>query len=167
MPDHGQSKASNAKPSERIEKKASKQSEGEGAVLAAIAGMPRPDRAIGERLHAVIKASAPTLSPKLWYTMPAYAKEGKVICFFRESHTRPATGRAPSVGAMRYVTFGFNETAKLDEGAMWPIAFAVTEVTAAEEAKIGALFAERPVDDQTKNQTRAAGRGRTSEHPPG
>ena len=139
MPDHGQSKASNAKPSERIEKKASKQSEGEGAVLSAIAAMPRPDRDVAERLHAIIKESAPALSPKLWYTMPAYAKEGKVICFFRESHTRPATGRAPSVGAMRYVTFGFNEWANLDEGAMWPIAFAVTNVTAVEEARIGAV----------------------------
>jgi hypothetical protein len=68
--------------------------------------------------------------------MPAYAKDGKVICFFRESHTRPATGRAPSVGAMRYVTFGFNEWANLDEGGMWPIAFALKELTAAEEARI-------------------------------
>jgi uncharacterized protein YdhG (YjbR/CyaY superfamily) len=123
-----------------VDKKAAKKADGEAAVLAAIAAMPEPDRAIGERLHAVIKASAPDLSPKLWYTMPAYAKDGKVICFFRESHIRrPATGRAPSVGAMRYVTFGFNETANLDEGAMWPIAFAVTELTAAAEAKIAAL----------------------------
>ncbi len=123
-----------------VDKKAAKKADGEAAVLAAIAAMPEPDRAIGERLHAIIKASAPALSPKLWYTMPAYAKDGKVICFFRESHTRrPATGRAPSVGAMRYVTFGFNETANLDEGAMWPIAFAVTELTAAAEARIGAL----------------------------
>jgi len=102
--------------------------------------MPTTDRAIAERLHAIIKASAPGLSPKLWYTMPAYAKNGKVICFFRESHTpRPATGRAPSVGAMRYLTFGFNEGANLDEGAIWPIAFAVTKLTAEAEAKIGAL----------------------------
>jgi hypothetical protein len=114
--------------------------DGEAAVLAAIAAMPEPDRAIGKRLHAIIKASAPALLPKLWYTMPAYAKDGKVICFFRESHTRrPATGRAPSVGAMRYVTFGFNEAANLDEGAMWPIAFALKELTAAEEARIAAL----------------------------
>jgi uncharacterized protein YdhG (YjbR/CyaY superfamily) len=113
--------------------------DGESAVLAAIAAMPEPDRSIGERLHGVIKASAPTLSPKLWYTMPAYAKDGKVICFFRESHTRPATGRAPSVGAMRYVTFGFNEWANLDEGGFWPIAFAVKKLTPAVEAKIGAL----------------------------
>ncbi len=115
-------------------------SDGERAVLAKIAAMPKPDRDIGERLHEIIKASAPVLSPKLWYTMPAYAKEGKVICFFRESHTRrPATGRAPSVGAMRYVTFGFNEWANLDEGAMWPIAFAVTGLTSASEARISAL----------------------------
>jgi len=112
----------------------------EKSVLAVIAAMPKPDRVIAERLHAIIKASAPDLSPKLWYTMPAYAKNGKVICFFRESHTpRPATGRALSVGAMRYLTFGFNEGANLDEGAIWPIAFAVTKLTAKAEAKIGAL----------------------------
>ena len=114
--------------------------DGEAAVLARIDAMPEPDRSIGFRLHAIIKASAPGLSPKLWYTMPAYAKDGKVICFFRESHMpRPATGRAPSLGLMGYVTFGFNETAKLDEGAIWPIAFAVKELTAAAEAKIAAL----------------------------
>jgi uncharacterized protein YdhG (YjbR/CyaY superfamily) len=113
--------------------------DGERTVLARIAEMPIPDREIGEWLHAIIKASAPALSPKLWYTMPAYAKEGKVICFFRESHTLPATGRAPSVGAMRYVTFGFNEWANLDEGAMWPIAFAVTELNSEVEERISAL----------------------------
>ncbi len=116
--------------------------EGERDVLRAIAAMPEQDRVLGERLHEVIKAASPVLSPKLWYTMPAYAKNGKVICFFRESHTRPATGRAPSVGARRYFTFGFNETANLDEGAMWPIAFALTEVTPAEEARISALVKE-------------------------
>ncbi len=114
--------------------------EGESAVLAAIAAMPGPDHALGERLHAVIKASVPALSPKLWYGMPAYARDGKVICFFRQSHSsRPATGRAPSVGARRYFTFGFNEAANLDEGAMWPIAFAVTELTSAVEKRISAL----------------------------
>ncbi len=114
--------------------------DGERAVLARIAAMPKPDRDIGERLHEIIKASAPVLSPKLWYTMPAYAKDGKVICFFRESHTRrPATGRAPSVGAMRYVTFGFNEWANLDEDFMWPIAFAVTKLTSEVEERISAL----------------------------
>ena len=116
--------------------KSADKAEGERAVLMAIAAMPEQDRVLGMRLHAVIKAASPALSPKLWYTMPAYAKDGKVICFFRESHTRPATGRAPSVGARRYFTFGFNETANLDEGAMWPIAFALTEVTPAEEARI-------------------------------
>jgi uncharacterized protein YdhG (YjbR/CyaY superfamily) len=91
--------------------------------------MPEPDRALGERLHAIIKASAPTLSPKLWYGMPAYAKDGKVVCFFRDRQKFKE----------RYMTFGFNEDANLDEGAMWPIAFALKELTAAEEARIGAL----------------------------
>jgi uncharacterized protein YdhG (YjbR/CyaY superfamily) len=113
--------------------------DGESALLANIAAMPGPDRSIGERLHAIIRASAPALSPKLWYGMPAYAKDGKVICFFRESHTRPGTGRAPSVGAMRYATFGFYDAANLDEDGLWPVAFAVTELTAAAEAKIAAL----------------------------
>ncbi len=119
--------------------KAADKDEGEQDVLRAIDAMPEPDRVLGTRLHAVIKAASPALSPKLWYTMPAYAKDGKVICFFRESHTRPATGRAPSVGARRYFTFGFNETANLDDGSMWPIAFAVTELTSVEEARITAL----------------------------
>jgi uncharacterized protein YdhG (YjbR/CyaY superfamily) len=113
--------------------------DGESAVLAKIAAMPEPDRAIGERIHAIIKASAPDLSPKLWYGMPAYARDGKVVCFFRESHSRPATGRAPSVGTMRYATFGFYDAANLDEGSMWPIAFAVTELTPAVEARISTL----------------------------
>ena len=139
MPVSDHAKGLKGKSAQNSDIQAAKKADEESAVLAAIARMPQPDRAIGERLHAVIKASAPTLSPKLWYTMPAYAQDGKVICFFRESHTRPATGRAPSVGAMRYVTFGFNETAKLDEGALWPIAFAVKELSAAEEAKIAAL----------------------------
>ncbi len=118
----------------------SDKAEGEDAVLSAIAAMPGPDRALGERLHEIIKASTPALSPKLWYGMPAYAKNGTVICFFRQSHSsRPATGRAPSVGARRYFTFGFNEAANLDEGAMWPIAFAVTELTPAVERRITAL----------------------------
>jgi uncharacterized protein YdhG (YjbR/CyaY superfamily) len=101
----------------------------ESAVLATIAAMPGPDRAIGERLHAIIKASAPALSPKLWYGMPAYAKDGKVICFFRSAQKFKE----------RYMTLGFNNEANLDEGRMWPIAFALKELTAAEEAKIGAL----------------------------
>jgi uncharacterized protein YdhG (YjbR/CyaY superfamily) len=103
--------------------------DGESAVLAKIAEMPEPDRAMGERLHAVIKASAPTLSPRLWYGMPAYAKDGKVVCFFQSAQKFNT----------RYATFGFNDVANLDEGAMWPTAFALTELTAAEEAKIGAL----------------------------
>ena len=102
---------------------------GESAVLAAIIAMPGPDRAMGERLHAIIKASAPALSPKLWYGMPAYAKDGKVICFFRSGQKFKE----------RYMTLGFNNEAKLDEGHMWPITFALKELTAAEESKIGAL----------------------------
>jgi uncharacterized protein YdhG (YjbR/CyaY superfamily) len=101
----------------------------ESDVLAKIAEMPEPDRVLGERLHAIIKASAPALSPKLWYGMPAYAKDGKVVCFFQ----------AADKFNSRYATFGFNDTANLDEGALWPVAFALKELTAAEEATIGAL----------------------------
>jgi len=103
--------------------------DGESAVLAKIAEMPEPDRALGERLHAVIKASAPALSPRLWYGMPAYAKDGKVVCFFQSAQKFNT----------RYATFGFNDAANLDEGAMWPTAFALTELTATDEARIGAL----------------------------
>jgi uncharacterized protein YdhG (YjbR/CyaY superfamily) len=103
--------------------------DGERDVLAKIAEMPEPDRAMAERLHAIIKASAPALSPKTWYGMPAYAKDGKVVCYFT-----PA-----SKFKERYATFGFNATANLDEGAMWPTSFALTELTATEEARIGAL----------------------------
>jgi uncharacterized protein YdhG (YjbR/CyaY superfamily) len=106
-----------------------KKADEESAVLAKIAEMAEPDRAMAERLHAVIKASAPALSPKLWYGMPAYAKDGKVVCFFQSAEKFNA----------RYATFGFNDTANLDEGAMWPTAFALTELTAADEARIGAL----------------------------
>ncbi len=106
-----------------------KQADGESAVLVKIAAMPGPDRAIGERLHAIIKAHAPTLSPRLWYGMPAYAKDGKIVCFF-QSAQRFKT---------RYATLGFMHQANLDEGAMWPTAFALKELTAAEEAMIGAL----------------------------
>jgi uncharacterized protein YdhG (YjbR/CyaY superfamily) len=101
----------------------------ESDVLAKIAEMPEPDRVLGERLHAIIKASAPALSPKLWYGMPAYAKDGKVVCFFQ----------AADKFKSRYATFGFNDTANLDEGALWPVAFALKELTATEEATIGAL----------------------------
>jgi uncharacterized protein YdhG (YjbR/CyaY superfamily) len=103
--------------------------DGESAVLAQIAAMPGPDRALGERLHAIIKANAPALSPRLWYGMPAYTKDGKVVCFFQSA----------AKFKTRYATFGFQHDANLDEGAMWPTAFALKELTAAEEAKIGAL----------------------------
>jgi len=103
--------------------------DGESAVLAKIAEMPEPDRAMGKRLHAIIKASAPALSPRLWYGMPAYAKDGKVVCFFQSAQKFKT----------RYATFGFMHEANLDEGAMWPTAFALKELTAAEEARIGAL----------------------------
>jgi len=102
---------------------------GESDVLAKIAEMPEPDRAMAERIHARVKASAPDLSPRTWYGMPAYAKDGKVVCYFT-----PA-----SKFKERYATFGFNAAANLDEGNMWPTSFALTELTAAEEARIGAL----------------------------
>ena len=101
----------------------------ESDVLAKIAEMPEPDRTMAERLHAVIKASAPALSPRTWYGMPAYAKDGKVVCFFQSAQKFNT----------RYATLGFNDAARLDEGALWPIAYALTEVTAAEEARMGAL----------------------------
>src|ERR1043165_2355769 len=103
--------------------------DGESAVLAAIAALKQPDRAMARRLHAIIKASAPDLSPKTWYGMPAYAKDGKVVCFFQSAQKFNT----------RYATLGFNDTANLDEGALWPVAFALKELTAAEEAKIRAL----------------------------
>ena len=102
---------------------------GESAVLAKIAEMPEPDRTIAERLHGVIKDSAPALSPKTWYGMPAYAKDGKVVCFFQSAQKFKS----------RYATFGFSDKANLDEGTMWPVAFALKELTAAAEARIGAL----------------------------
>lgn len=111
------------------DKNATKRAAGEADVLAAIAAMPEPYRTMGERLHAVIKASAPALSPKTWYGMPAYARDDKVVCFFRGGDKFKE----------RYMTLGFNDVANLDEDAMWPIAFALTELTAAEEAKIGAI----------------------------
>ena len=106
-----------------------KKAEGEGDVLAKIAEMPEPDRAMAERLHAIIKASAPALSPRTWYGMPAYAKDGNVVCFFQSAQKFKT----------RYATFGFSDKANLDQGAMWPTAFALKELTAAEEARIGAL----------------------------
>jgi uncharacterized protein YdhG (YjbR/CyaY superfamily) len=103
--------------------------DGERAVLAKIAEMPQADRALAERLHAIIMVSAPALTPKTWYGMPAYARAGKVVCFFQAAHKFNE----------RYATFGFSDTANLDEGAMWPTAFALTALTAAEEARIAAL----------------------------
>ena len=103
--------------------------DGEGDVLAKIAAMQEPDLAMAKRLHAIIKASAPALSPKTWYGMPAYAKDGKVVCFFQSAQKFKT----------RYATFGFTDAAKLDQGALWPVTFALKELTAAEEAKIGAL----------------------------
>jgi len=104
--------------------------DGEGDVLAKIAEMPSDDRAIAERLHALIKENAPVLTPKLWYGMPAYALDGKVLCFFQ-----PA-----AKFKTRYSTLGFNDVARLDDGTMWPSAFAITELTAADEARIAALM---------------------------
>jgi uncharacterized protein YdhG (YjbR/CyaY superfamily) len=103
--------------------------DGESDVLAKIAEMPKPDRAMAERLHAVIKASAPALSPRTWYGMPAYAKDGNIVCFFQSAQKFKT----------RYATLGFSDKANLDQGAMWPTSFALTELTAAEEARIGAL----------------------------
>jgi uncharacterized protein YdhG (YjbR/CyaY superfamily) len=102
---------------------------GESDVLAKIAEMPEPDRAMGKRLHEIIKASAPELSPKTWYGMPAYAKDGKVVCFFQSAEKFNS----------RYATFGFSDKANLDEGAMWATSFALKELTDTEEAKISAL----------------------------
>jgi len=106
-----------------------KQADGESDVLAKIAQMPQPDRAMAERLHAIIKASAPALSPRTWYGMPAYAKDGNVICFFQSAHKFKT----------RYATFGFSDKANLDEGTVWPVTFALKELTASAEARIGAL----------------------------
>jgi uncharacterized protein YdhG (YjbR/CyaY superfamily) len=104
--------------------------DGESAVLAKIAEMRGRDRAMAKRLHAIVKASAPDLSPKTWYGMPAYARDGKVVCFFQSAEKFKA----------RYATLGFSDEANLDKGAMWPTSFALKELTAAEEAKIGALL---------------------------
>src|SRR5437667_8258693 len=114
---------------ERAQELKESKADGESAVLAKIAEMPEPDRAMAKRLHVIIQASAPALAPRLWYGMPAYAKEGKVVCFFQSAQKFKA----------RYATFGFNDSANLDQGAMWPTAFALKKLTATEEAKIGAL----------------------------
>jgi uncharacterized protein YdhG (YjbR/CyaY superfamily) len=108
---------------------AAARAEGESDVLAKIAEMPQPDRGLAERLHAIVKTSAPGLAPRTWYGMPAYARDGKVICFFQ----------AASKFKVRYGTFGFQQDAKLDDGALWPVAFAITELTPAVEAQIAEL----------------------------
>ncbi len=129
------SEDADGKPAEGAKKAAvrpvprAKKAEGEADVVASIAAMSGSDRAIAERLHEIIRAEAPTLSPRLWYGMPAYAKDGKVVCFFQASQKFKT----------RYATFGFQHEAALDEGHMWPVAFALTGLTPAEEAKIGAL----------------------------
>jgi len=110
-------------------KAAKTKEEGERALLAKIAEMPQPDRAMAERLHAIVTKSAPSLSPKTWYGMPAYAKDDEIVCFFKSADKFKS----------RYATFGFEEAANLDEGAMWPTSFALKKLTAADEKKIGAL----------------------------
>ena len=115
---------------DRVEELRADQADGESAVLAKIAALPPSDRAIGERLHALIKANAPGLSPRTWYGMPAYAKDGKVVCFFQSAQKFKT----------RYATLGFSDKARLDEGRMWPTAFAVKELTATEEARVIALI---------------------------
>jgi hypothetical protein len=124
MSERAQELKSAARRSPRADK-----ADGENAVLAKIAEMPEPDRTMAERLHAIIKASAPVLSSTTWYGMPAYAKDGNVICFFQSAEKFKT----------RYATFGFSDKANLDTGAMWPTAFALKELTVAEEARIGAL----------------------------
>ena len=119
-------RAKELKAEERLSKD---RAAGESDLLAKIAEMPEPDRSMATRIHAIISASAPVLSPKTWYGMPAYARDGKVVCFFQSAQKFSS----------RYATFGFNDTANLDDGAMWPTAFALKELTPAEEEKIAAL----------------------------
>ena len=114
---------------ERAKESRSGKADGESDLLAKIAEMPESDRAMAERLHALIKSSAPELAPRTWYGMPAYAKDGKVVCFFQSAHKFKS----------RYATFGFSDEANLDDGAMWPTSFALKELTAADVARIGAL----------------------------
>jgi uncharacterized protein YdhG (YjbR/CyaY superfamily) len=114
---------------ERAQELKSARADGESDVLAKIAAMPEPDRSIGRRLHAIVKDSAPDLSPRLWYGMPAYAKDGKVVCFFQSAEKFKT----------RYATFGFSDKANLDEGVLWPVAFALKELSATAEARIAAL----------------------------
>lgn len=122
-------RAQEMKAAARLGPRADK-ADGESAVLAKIAEMPEPDRTMAARLHAIIRATAPTLSPRTWYGMPAYAKDGDVVCFFQSAQKFKT----------RYATLGFSDKANLDEGDMWPTAFALKELTAAEEARIGAIL---------------------------
>jgi uncharacterized protein YdhG (YjbR/CyaY superfamily) len=119
-------RARELKAEERVNRN---RAEGESDVLAKIAEMPGPDRAIAKRIHAIVKESAPDLSPKTWYGMPAYARDGKVVCYFQSAQKFDS----------RYATFGFSDEAKIDDGAMWPTSFALKKLTAADEARIGAL----------------------------
>ncbi len=121
-------RAREMKAAARRGKRADK-ADGEGELLAKIAEMPEPDRAMAQRIHAIVMASAPSLSPRTWYGMPAYAMDGKVICFFQ----------AASKFKVRYATFGFQPDAQVDDGTMWPVAFALTELTPADEARISEL----------------------------
>ena len=114
---------------ERAQELKAAKGDGDSIVLAKIAGMSEPDRAMGKRLHAIVKANAPGLSPRLWYGMPAYTRDGKVVCFFQSAQKFKT----------RYATFAFTDMANLDDGALWPVAFALKELTAAEEAKVAAL----------------------------
>ncbi|GAA4592325.1 DUF1801 domain-containing protein [Planotetraspora phitsanulokensis] len=124
MKEHAQELKTAARRGSRATK-----ADGERDVLAKIAELEEEDRVLAERIHAIVRASAPALSPKLWYGMPAYAKDGKVVCFFQSAAKFKA----------RYATLGFNDPANLDDGAMWPTAFALMELTAEDEARIGAL----------------------------
>lgn len=114
----------------KAERRGAARADGESAVLEKIAEMPKADRVMAERVHELVKAAAPELSPRTWYGMPAYAKDGKVVCFFKSAHKFKS----------RYATLGFNDAANLDDGAMWPTTFALTELTAAEEKQIAALI---------------------------
>ena len=122
---------------ERVRELKADKADGESAVLAKIAAMAGPDRALGERVHAIIKANAPFLTPRLWYGMPAYAKDGNVVCHFQDA----------AKFKTRYATLGFSDEANLDEGAMWPVAFALTKLTAADERRIAALV-KKAVSDR-------------------
>ena len=128
---------------ERVQEARADKADGEGAVLAKIAAMPERDRAMAKRIHALIKAGAPTLVPRTWYGMPAYAqagKDGKVVCFFQSGQKFKT----------RYATFGFSDAAQLDDDAMWPTAFALKELTAAAEAKLGALVKKAITGSHTR-----------------